>query len=226
MEARAFWFAFIPVIVGVLAAAPTAQDRVALPASGTPPTALAGKWVIDDAAVREDSRNWRRPVGAAPFVGPTAAAGTAGGGQPAAVGPGPGGTFGAPGRPRPAGSLGEPYDSDVRRALRDLLEVTRRFDIAVMPAQVTFTDDLARVFTFSTDGRREKHRAGGTEYDVRTTWDGDVLLQEISAYREFKMSQAFRLSEDRTQLFVWLNVDKPALVPPVRQVRRVYARLQ
>jgi len=222
MEARAFWFASIPVIVGVLAAAPAAQDRVALPASSTPSTALAGKWVIDDAAVREDARNWRRPVGAAPFAGPTAT----GGGQPQAVGPGPGGPVGAPGRPRPAGSLGEPYDSDVRRALRDLLEVTRRFDIAVMSAQVTFTDDLARVFTFATDGRREKHRAGGTEYDVRTTWDGDVLVQDISAYREFKMSQAFRLSEDRTQLFVWLTVEKPTLVPPVRQLRRVYARLQ
>ncbi len=221
MEARALRFVFAPVIVGVLAATLAAQDRVSSPSTGTPAIALSGKWTFNDDAIREDPRNWRRPVGGAPFAGPTAVANAPGAG--AGMG---GAAFGPSGRPRPAGSLGEPFDSDVRRALRDLLEVARRFDIAVAAAQVTFTDDLSRVFTFATDGRREKQRAGGTEYDVRTTWDGPVLMQEISAYREFKMTQAFRLSEDGRQLFVWLTVDKPALVPPVRQLRRVYTRLQ
>jgi hypothetical protein len=221
MEARACRFVFAPLIISVLAAALSAQDRTSTPGAAVPvapATALTGRWLFND-ATREDARNWRRPVAGAPFGAPSPSGAT-----PAA----PAAAFGSAysGRPRPAGSLGEPFDSDVRRALRDLLEVTRRFEINVGSAQVTFTDDLSRVFTYSTDGRREKHRAGGTEYDVRTTWEGPVLHQEISAFREFKMTQAFLLSEDGGQMFVWLTVDKPALVPPVRKLTRVYTRLQ
>ncbi len=196
------------------------------PAAPAPDLNLSGTWKFDDAVIKDDPRNWRRPVNSAsalPGAGlsgaPGAPPGAGGVGDPTASAPT---TMRAP---RAAGSLGEPWDSQVRRALRDLLEVTPLYTISVQPTQVTFVDDLERTYVYMTDGRKEKKRAGGTEFDVRTTWDGNVLRQDIVA-NHLRMSQAFMLASDQSAMFVWLNVEKPELVPPIKKLARVYVRVK
>lgn len=213
---------------------PTATPAApAAPAAPAPDINLSGTWKFDDGAIKDDQRNWRRPVQGRPAV-PGAvggvgvppeggASGTSGG-----SGGGVGDPVGAPTglrAPRSAGSLGEPWDSQVRRALRDLLEVTPRYTITVQPTQVTFVDDLDRTFVYMTDGRKEKKRSGGTEFDVRTTWEGSVLRQDIVA-SALRMSQAFMLASDQSSMFVWLTVEKPELVPPIKKLARVYMRVK
>jgi hypothetical protein len=203
----------------------------AAPAAPAPDVNLSGTWKFDDGAIKDDPRNWRRPVQGRPAV-PGAVGGA---GAPPETG-GSGGSGGGVGDPvaaasttlrppRSAGSLGEPWDSQVRRALRDLLEVTPRYTITVQPTQVTFVDDLDRKFVYMTDGRKEKKRAGGTEFDVRTTWEGSVLRQDIVA-SALRMSQAFMLASDQSAMFVWLTVEKPELVPPIKKLARVYMRVK
>ena len=223
-------FGAASVLAGAQApqSAPTPPAAATAPAAPAPDLNLSGTWKFDDAAIKDDPRNWRRPVGGRiPLPG-------------AGVGPAPGApsdralpggvvdpadsASSAPSRaPRSAGSLGEPWDSQVRRAIRDLLEVTPLYTITVQPTQVTFVDDLERTFVYMTDGRKEKKRMGGTEFDVRTTWEGNVLRQDIVA-SQLRMSQAFMLATDQSAMFVWLNVEKPELVPPIKKLARVYVR--
>lgn len=234
MLSRTARFVLVPVALAALAAIPAAQTQQSAASVAISPPApevkLTGTWRFDDDAIREDARNWRRPVNGRPVqFGPPGGGAPperAGTGSPVAGDPtAPGPSSSRVGAPRSAGSLGEPWDSDVRRALRDLLEVTPRYTITVDPTQVTIEDDLERRFVFMTDGRKEKHRSGGTGFETRTRWDGAVLKQDIQA-NQFKMSQAFMLASDESAMFVWLTVDKPELVPPIKKLTRVYLRVR
>ncbi|HEX5215257.1 MAG TPA: hypothetical protein VFV98_07310 [Vicinamibacterales bacterium] len=214
----------------------TTVTAPAAPAAPAPDVNLSGTWKFDAGAIKDDPRNWRRPVQGQPAV-PGAIGGVGvppeGGGSTGPLTGATGGGIGDPAvaasttlrPPRSAGSLGEPWDSQVRRALRDLLEVTPLYTITVEPAQVTFVDDLDRTFVYMTDGRKEKKRASGTEFDVRTTWEGNVLRQDIVA-SALRMSQAFMLTSDQSAMFVWLTVEKPELVPPIKKLARVYMRVK
>ena len=87
------------------------------------------------------------------------------------------------GRAAPPGLL----DNDIRRAVRDLLELAQQYTIDVGNDTVTLSDDLQRVTTFATDGRREKHRSGATEYESTTSWNTDnQLVQELSRGKDLK----------------------------------------
>ncbi len=186
------------------------------------PADFAGTWTFDEKATHEDQKNWRRPV--ADETGTLTAArapwnsGYLGAGP---LMPGPGVPMGSAG-PRSSAGI---FDNDVRRAMRDLLELAETYTIAVGDGTITLTDDLDRETTFATDGRREKHHQGATDYDSVTTWNADgQLLQDLAWTKELKITQIWLPADDGQSLFVWMKVQKPTFTPPVKDIKRVYAR--
>ena len=190
---------------------------------------LAGSWEFNEDASKDDQRNWRRPVGQTRPVpgsggGGGGGGGYSGGGQgPTSMGGGPGGWGGGGGGylPRPSSAM---YEADLRRALRDLLEVAESFRIALGPGHVVITDDLERTLTFSTTGKKEKHRVGTTTFEARTIWDGGLLKQDIESVGGFHMMQVFFPSEDGQTLFLSITVDRPEFKPPIKPITRTYRR--
>lgn len=210
------------------------QPPAAAPAAAAaqPPSSLAGSWEFDDDQSKEDQRNWRRPVGA-PRPFPTQ---PTGGGFPGGGGGYPGGGYGGGSGgvvpplgggqsggylPRPTSST---FETELRRALRDLLEVAESFEIALKGDQVVITDDLDRTFTYTTDGRKEKYRVGATDFAAKTSWDGAMLKQDIEAIGGFHMTQVFLPTEDGQGMFISIRVDKPAFTPPIKPITRTYRR--
>jgi hypothetical protein len=224
MRARTAAFVLAALAVGGLVAAPRAQT--------TP--SLAGTWRFNEVETEEDQSNWRRPIDPPPSV----PADSQPGGRPGIpvivpVTPPPTYVLGRPRLwqtphvnrvPEPVSTLKEPWRTDVRRALRDLLEVAERYTITIEPGRVTFTDDLDHRTTYATNGKSEKHHAGATDFDVKTTWKGAQLGQQISAVDIFKMSRTFVPGDDGRAFFVSITVEKPELEPPVRKLVRVYSR--
>jgi hypothetical protein len=198
------------------------QSPVATP-NATPrarlgPDAIAGRWTFDDKDSREDQKNWRRPVAddTQTLTGPRS--------TPPAVGlwtPGPGVPMNGVG-PRSSAGL---FDNDVRRAMRDLLELAPMYDVSIGDGTVTITDDLEHKTTFATDGRKEKHMQGATEYESHTTWNADgQLVQDVSWTKELRISEIWFPGDDGASLFVWMKVLKPTFTPPVKDIRRTYTK--
>lgn len=197
--------------------------KVAQPAP-TPhhPEDLAGTWTFDEKATHEDQRNWRRPV-ADETSTLTGAARAPWNNQylGGPMVPGPGVPVG-PAGPRSSAGI---FDNDVRRAMRDLLELAETFGIAVGDGTVTFTDDLERSTSFATDGRKEKHHEGATDYESVTSWNPDgQLVQDVSWTKELRITQIWLPSDDGQLLFVWAKVLKPTFTPPIKDIKRVYTR--
>ena len=193
------------------------------PEANSSPVKLAGSWEYSEDASKEDPRNWRRPVGSTqPLANPGGfpAGGPDGGGRRPAGDPGWGGGGGF--IPRPASAQ---FEGDLRRALRDLLEVAETFDIVLKPDQVVITDDLDRTLTFSTTGKKEKHRIGATNFETKTVWEGAILKQDIEAIGGFHMTQVYFPSADGQTLFVSMTVDKPEFKPPIKPITRTYRRV-
>ena len=221
-------------VVACAAAASASQQAstegagAALPAERA--AALAGTWELNEAASQDDQRNWRRPVGSSnPLAGPGGGGGggrrSGGDGMPPSMGGGGwgGGGFGGGGYiPRPSSGV---YEADLRRALRDLLEVAGSLQIELKPEQVVVTDDLERTLTFSTIGRKEKHRIGATNFQARAAWDGGVFKLDIESVGDFRMTQAFVPSEDGQTLFVSITVERPEFKPPIKPITRTYRRV-
>ena len=215
--------------VSISAAAQQESAGTPRPADANP-AKLAGTWSFDDGASREDHRNWRRPVGnPQPMGNPSTGTGgvgprrTGGGGMPAGGGgTGGGGWGGGDGFiPRPTSST---FDTELRRVLRDLLEVAETYEIELRDGQVVITDDLERSLTFSTSGRKEKHRLGATSFDAKTSWEGALLKQDIESIGGFRMSQVFLPTEDGSSMFVSIRVEKPEFTPPIKPITRTYRR--
>lgn len=194
---------------------------VVTPAPRLPATALAGTWAFDEKGTFEDQRNWRRPVvgdATAPRAGSPASSGSSTFGTGS---PGPGVPLGY-GGPRSAAGL---FDNDVRRAMRDLLELAQQYTIDVGNDTVTLSDDLQRATTFATDGRREKHRLGATEYESKTSWNADnQLVQEWSRGKDLKVHVIWLPANEGNALFVWIKVEKPTFTPPIKDIKRVYVK--
>jgi hypothetical protein len=210
MRARTVLVVLVGVGIAARAAAPSAQQREAVArvadgSTSTVPSAhststVEGLWDFNPGESHEDQRNWRRVVH--PDLDTS---------QPA--------------QPPRSGILPpEAYDNDARRALRDLLEIAQSYTLAVREKDVTITDDLGRSTTYATDGRREKHQFGATEFDARTTWDHALLSQQIEAMDLIRMTQVFMPSEDGRSLFIWIKVEKPEMNPPIKPITRVYSR--
>ena len=168
--------------------------------------------------------------------GPTG--GTTGAGSPTGAGGygGPGGYGSGSGYGGPGGGddFAGAYRSWAgawsRSAQRDLLEVPWAYMIEVKPESVTFTDDLKRVRTYLTDGKRAKFQLGSAVFHAKTYWDGPRLKKEIDAVNAFKMLETYFLSEDASRLFVIIRVGDPKKVEsksaPLTGVNRVYDRVR
>jgi len=185
---------------------------------------LSGKWTLDEKSTHEDQRNWRRPVADEldSLVGSVPSPWTSGyiGGP---LSPGPGMPMGSAG-PRSSAGLS---DNDVRRAMRDLLEQAASYVIDAGDGHVTITDDLNRTTTFAADGQKEKHRQGATDYESQTSWNADgQLVQELAWSKELRVTEIWMPGDDGQSLFVWIKVTKPTFIPPVKDIKRVYARVQ
>lgn len=195
---------------------------VVTPTPKLPMTALAGTWTFDEKGTSEDQRNWRRPVAADAAVTRPGSTPSSGGSSTYGTGsPGPGVPLGY-GGPRSASGL---FDNDVRRAMRDLLELAQQVTIDVGNDTVTLGDDLQRSTTFATDGRREKHRSGATEYESKTSWNADnQLVQELSRGKDLKVQLIWLPANEGKAMFVWIKVEKPAFTPPIKDIKRVYLK--
>jgi len=213
----------VAIAVTCVTTAAARQSAVATPPTASAaarlgPDVLAGRWTFDDKDSHEDQRNWRRPVAddTQALTGPHAA--------PPAVGgwmPGPGVPMSAAG-PRSSAGI---FDNDVRRAMRDLLELASSYKISLGDSIVTITDDLEHTTTFATDGRKEKHTQGATEYESRTIWNADgQLMQDVTWTKELRVSEVWFPGDNGASLFVWIKVLKPTFTPPVKDIRRAYVR--
>jgi hypothetical protein len=109
-------------------------------------------------------------------------------------------------------------------AMRDLLELSEHLDFTVEAGRVTVLDDLQRRLSYATNGKRETHQLGTTEFTSRTRWSETALMQTFEVGPHFQMTEALVPSEDRSRLFVVLKVTRPTLSPPVKNIERVYTR--
>jgi hypothetical protein len=114
----------------------------------------------------------------------------------------------------------------LRDLARDLLEVPEAYTITVADAAVTFVDDLGREYSFTTDGKKQKHQMGAAVFDARTSWQGLQLRKQISAAENFKMTETYFLSPDGQRLFVIIRVGEQRKDVPVVGVNRVYDRVK
>jgi hypothetical protein len=212
----------VPGAGAVVAQQAAPQERPAVaPAPKLPTLALAGTWTFDEKGTFEDPRNWRRPVVADSGVPRAGSLSSSGGSTYGSGSPGPGVPLGY-GGPRSAAGL---FDNDIRRAVRDLLEPAATYVIDVGNDTVTLNDDLQRATTFATDGRREKHRSGATQYESKTSWNADnQLVQELSHGRDLKVSLIWLPANEGKALFVWIKIEKPVFTPPIRDIKRVYLK--
>jgi hypothetical protein len=141
------------------------------------------------------------------------------------IGPDPSG-----GRTRDPNAFGSnPLVLAERRTLvRDLLEINEKLTIKVTSDMVSFTDDLGRVLTYPTDGKKYKYRLGAAAYEARVYWDGPQLKKDIEGAYGFRMSETYFLGEEGRRLFVIIRLGdlrkKPP--PPVLGANRVYDRIE
>jgi hypothetical protein len=96
------------------------------------------------------------------------------------------------------------------------LQVDQRAD------QVVVTDDSDRAQTLYLDGKKHEEKdASGKKVSTKTEWQGNTLVAETKLSHSSKLTQSFRLSDDRKQLEVTSRLENPSLQAPV-SVRRVY----
>jgi hypothetical protein len=219
------------------------QNQPATKPGATAVDRLAGRWTLDDNNSLDDQKNWRRPVSQRPTTldTPAGLANPLSGWKPPqtpATPPAP-----APQTPQQAPPPSQPVSpqpplnpkSDTssrrrmdeathRRTMRDLLEIAEGYVVRPEADRVTVTDDLGRALVFMLDGRKTKHRLGGTEFTSRSRWEDARLTVDIEAEAGFKMSQVFLPAEDGAALFVGMVVTKPQFTPALKNIQRVYRR--
>lgn len=206
--------------------APPETPAVSAAANVRPHSDFAGAWKYNEdesvnaATGRPESAravNERRGVGRGPVAG--------------APGPGPdvsrrgGGGVGA------GGGGGIPADTlyflylQQRDTQRDLMEIAPRVHFDVTPAAVTITDDLDRMLTFPTDGKKQKYQLGAALFEAKTAWDGGQLKMDIEGPDGLKVAETWFLSEDGSRLYLIIRIGEPGRDGRPVGVNRVYNRL-
>ena len=89
--------------------------------------------------------------------------------------------------------------------------------------QLVVTDDSAHAQTYYLDGKKhdDKDDNGKKISSTKTEWQGDALVAETKLEHGTKLTQTFRLSDDRKQLTIVSRLENSSLQGPVT-VRRVY----
>jgi hypothetical protein len=196
-----------------LTAAASAHRTSALPLRQSVPArgGFAGMWKVDRHQFPDDQDVWRRRVDAMP-VDPAA-------GRPVIAG-------------QPDPLLASPLTGGsgleialLRTAMRDLLETAERLSFQIEAGSVTITDDLNRMLTYATTGKKEQRQLAATKFDVKTQWNGQALTQELTAWT-FGMTEVYLMRDDPQEMLVSIKIDKPQFQPPIKDISRVYVRLK
>lgn len=210
---------------GAVVAAGKSEPPVA--ARGHSPGDFAGTWEYNEAESinaatgrPETARavNDRRGVGSAPAPAPAV---------PLPSGPA------AAGGPPPSGHAGWGATHDAlynifilqRDTQRDLMEIAPRLRFDITSAGVTITDDLDRVLTFPTDGKKQKYQLGAAIFEAKTYWDGGQLKMDIEGPDGLKITETWFLNEDASRMYLIIRVGEPVKDEPPVGVNRVYNRI-
>lgn len=166
---------------------------------------LAGTWTLDKSWPPEDRKNWDRwvePKG--PFTVTV----------------------------RPIGTVGPMnYEKSHLASLSifgsKLIVESETLVIKVEPDGVTIDDDFREATRFSTTGQTGAIHAQRMKVSVKSSWNGDALVQEL---RTRDLAEIVRITrtfipfeEGRKMLFV-IKVLQPKLKDPVKDIERVYLR--
>jgi len=88
--------------------------------------------------------------------------------------------------------------------------------------QIVITDDSGHAQTYYPDGKKHEGKdANGNKISTKAEWEGTSLVAETKLGRSEILTETFRLSEDRNQLYVKSRLETPSLPGPVN-IRRVY----
>jgi hypothetical protein len=88
--------------------------------------------------------------------------------------------------------------------------------------QVVIIDDSDRAQTFYPDGKKHDDKdAEGKKFSTKAEWDGGSFIAETKLPHSEKITQTFRLSDDRKQLYLTTRFEDPSLAGPL-SIRRVY----
>ena len=109
---------------------------------------------------------------------------------------------------------------NMRALMEELFEAPARLTIVQSEAaSMTFIDADGHARTYSTSGKKEPHQLKSGTVDVRTSWDGTSLRQEITT-GNVKLIETYSVDSARRQLTVVLKNDdgRRGEMPPVRRV--------
>jgi hypothetical protein len=88
--------------------------------------------------------------------------------------------------------------------------------------QIVITDDSGHVQTYHLDGKKHEGKdANGYTISTKAEWEGNSLVTETKLARSEILTETYRLSDDRSQLYVKSRFETPSLGSPV-SIRRVY----
>ncbi len=137
----------------------------------------------------------------------------------------PGGNSGDPGSRGPGGGPDEQRKSGNGASSQkwDWLAKNPTFlQIDQRAKQIVITDDSGHAQTYYPDGKKHEGKdANGNKISTKAEWDGNSLVTETKLARSEILTETFRLSEDRSQLYVKSRFETPSLGRPV-DIRRVY----
>jgi hypothetical protein len=146
-----------------------------------------------------------------------------GGGWPGGGGMG-GGGMGRGGMGRGRGQQQANRGSTVSGEDWDRLgQTSKLLQVDQKSGQLVVTDDSAHAQTYYLDGKKhdDKDDNGKKISSTKTEWQGDALVAETKLEHGTKLTQTFRLSDDRKQLTIVSRLENSSLQGPVT-VRRVY----
>jgi hypothetical protein len=233
---RIYNFALISLICGVVILL-----AIALPAvvrAGDSQAKLSGRWQFnkdqsDDAQqkITDAQSNQRTTANSGGGYPGGGGGGGTGGGYPGGGGGWPGGGGGYPGGGGMGrGGMGRRGGQQANRgstvSAEDwdrLGQTSKLLQIDQKSGQLVVTDDSAHAQTYYLDGKKhdDKDDNGKKISSTKTEWQGDALVAETKLEHGTKLTQTFRLSDDRKQLTIVSRLENSSLQGPVT-VRRVY----
>ena len=183
---------------------------------------LAGTWKLDKSGPLEEEKNWNRQTRPTNRTTPADADGRSGG------------------TPTPIPEIGN--IASLNQFGHTLIAPSETLVFQVQPDAVTMRDDFREPTRYETNGRARTlevlaryARSGGGfvsaaqsfTVSVKSSWNGDALVQEIWT-RELseivRVTRTFILADSGRQMLLVIKVLEPKLKDPVKDIERLYVR--
>jgi hypothetical protein len=183
---------------------------------------LAGTWKLDKSGPPEDEKNWNRATRSTNRTSPTD--GSGGSGTP----------------PTPIPEIGN--IASINQFGHTLIAPSDTLVLQVQPDAVTMRDDFREPMRYETTGRARTlevlaryARSGGGfasaaqsfTVSVKTSWNGDALVQELWT-RDLadivRITRTFIPASEGRQMLLVIKVLQPKLKDPVKDIERLYVR--